>query len=286
MFKIYVGNLDYKVKIEQLRELFSVFAPIEDLVIPLDSKTKRAKGFAIVMIRDAELGRAAIRAMQGKRLLGRLLIVNEAVKRKKGDAPPVTKADLIRQGPFGPRMARFGDPRQRGSRNPRRGAGGRGEGSETESARDAGSRIAGEAARPTSAMRGPPSAEVGAVRPTPKPLTANPPKPSIPPRPAPLSSGLGSALDSGLGSGLGSGLSAPTPAAPLGAAGAVAPRPIARPKAQAKPPASASQGPNPLEAGPVEPPAAASAPKAKAKPKSKSPGASKDAKKKGAADQG
>lgn len=121
MFKIYVGNLDYKVKVEQLRELFSVYAPIEDLVIPTDPKTNRAKGFAIVMIRDAELGRAAVKAMQGKRLLGRLLVVNEAVKKKKPGQPVLTKADLVRNGPFGPRMYRMGDPRSRTSRNPRRG---------------------------------------------------------------------------------------------------------------------------------------------------------------------
>jgi len=128
MFKIYVGNLDYKVKVEQLRELFNVYAPIEDLVIPTDPTTNRAKGFAIVMIRDAELGQAAVKAMQGKRLMGRTLVVNEAVKRKAAGQPIVTKADLIRNGPFGPRMNRFGDARGgssavggRTSRNPRRG---------------------------------------------------------------------------------------------------------------------------------------------------------------------
>jgi|GEM_PF-1167160 len=121
MFKIYVGNLDYKVKVEQLRELFGVYAPIEDLVIPLDERTNRAKGFAIVMIRDTELGQAAVKAMQGKRLLGRLLVVNEAVKRKKIGQPVLTKADLVRNGPFGPRMFRTGDARTRTSRNPRRG---------------------------------------------------------------------------------------------------------------------------------------------------------------------
>lgn len=123
MFKIYVGNLDYKVKLEQLRELFAVYAPIEDLVIPTDPKTNRAKGFAIVMIRDSELGEAAVKAMQGKRLMGRTLVVNQAVKRKKGEAAP-QKSEVLRNGPFGPRMNRFGDPRAGGgprpSRNPRR----------------------------------------------------------------------------------------------------------------------------------------------------------------------
>jgi hypothetical protein len=123
MFKIYVGNLDYKVKVEQLRELFSVLGPIEDLVIPTDPATNKPKGFAIVMIRDPEIGHAAIKAMQGKRLMGRALVVNEAVKKKKSAALP-PKEQVIRNGPFGPRMNRFGDPRGNGgsrpNRNPRR----------------------------------------------------------------------------------------------------------------------------------------------------------------------
>ncbi len=193
MFKIYVGNLDYKVKVEQLRELFSVFAPIEDLVIPTDPATGKAKGFAIVMIRDPELGQAAVKAMQSKRLMGRALVVNEAVKKKKGAVTP-TKADLIRNGPFGPRLNRFGDTRAGGSRpsrNPRRGGGtaprlggqGLGGGSSTGvgGSRSGG---AGEQAQPTradiassSSPRGTP--QLGSASPS------NPPRPAIPPSPAP-----------------------------------------------------------------------------------------------------
>jgi RNA recognition motif-containing protein len=120
MFKIFVGNLDYKVRTEQVRELFALYAPIEDLVIPTDPKTNKPRGFAIVMIRDPELGAAAIRGVQGKRLMGRELVVNEA--HKKGKAPPV-EPEPVRNGPFGPRMFRKGETRGRGNRNPRRSAG-------------------------------------------------------------------------------------------------------------------------------------------------------------------
>lgn len=128
MFKIFVGNLDYKVRPEQVRELFAIYAPIEDLVLPTDPKTNKPRGFAIVMIRDPELGAAAIRAVQGKRLMGRELVVNEAMK-KKGKAEQASSPPP-RTGPFGPRMFRpgggqvGGDPRSRGNRNPRRSFGG------------------------------------------------------------------------------------------------------------------------------------------------------------------
>ena len=122
MFKIFVGNLDYKVRPEQVRELFALYAPIEDLVLPTDPKTNKLRGFAIVMIRDPELGAAAIRGVQGKRLMGRELVVNEAMKKKgKSALPPPTP---VRSGPFGPRMFQSADARGRGTRNPRRSQGG------------------------------------------------------------------------------------------------------------------------------------------------------------------
>ena len=120
MFKIFVGNLDYKVRLEQVRELFALYAPIEDLVIPVDPKTKKPRGFAIVMIRDPELGAAAVQGVQGKRLMGRELVVNEAVK--KGKSPPAPP-EPPRSGPFGPRMFRKSEGRVGGSRNPRRASG-------------------------------------------------------------------------------------------------------------------------------------------------------------------
>jgi hypothetical protein len=113
MFKIYVGNLDPRVTVEQVRELFAPFAVIEDAVLVADSKTGKAKGFAIVMVRDPEVGRAAVKATQGKRLLGKTLTINEVMK-KGAAAAKATKE--IRQGPFGPHFNRQGGGRAGSSR--------------------------------------------------------------------------------------------------------------------------------------------------------------------------
>ena len=119
MFKIYVGNLDPRVKIEQVRELFSPFMTIEDAVLVADSKSGKAKGFAIVMVRDPEIGRAAVKATQGKRLLGKTLTINEVMK--KGQAA-AKAAKETRQGPFGPHFNRQGGGRAGAIRGgPRRG---------------------------------------------------------------------------------------------------------------------------------------------------------------------
>ena len=108
MFKIYVGNLDPRVKIEQVRELFAPFAAIEDAVLACDQATGKPKGFAIVMVRDPEIGRAAVKATQGKRLLGKTLTINEVMK--KGAAAAKSTKE-IRQGPFGPHFNRQGGGR-------------------------------------------------------------------------------------------------------------------------------------------------------------------------------
>ena len=108
MFKIYVGNLDPRVKIEQVRDLFAPFATIEDAVIATDSATGKSKGFAIIMVRDPEIGRAAVKATQGKRLLGKTLTINEVVKKGKA---AVKAAKEVRQGPFGPHFNRQGGGR-------------------------------------------------------------------------------------------------------------------------------------------------------------------------------
>ena len=112
MFKIYVGNLDPRVTIDHIRELFSAFVTIEDAVLVNDPKSGKPKGFAILMVRDAEIGRGAVKATQGKRLLGKTLTINEVMK--KGVAA-AKAAKEVRQGPFGPHFNRQGGTRTGGA---------------------------------------------------------------------------------------------------------------------------------------------------------------------------
>lgn len=120
MFKIYVGNLDPRVTIDHIRELFSAFVTIEDAVLVNDPKSGKPKGFAILMVRDAEIGRGAVKATQGKRLLGKTLTINEVMK--KGVAA-AKAAKEVRQGPFGPHFNRQGGTRTGGAVGARGGFG-------------------------------------------------------------------------------------------------------------------------------------------------------------------
>jgi RNA recognition motif-containing protein len=89
MFKIFVGNLEYKTSVEAIRDLFERHFAIDDVAMAVDPATGKSRGFAIVMTKDEVKARAALAQMRGVRLDGRLLIINEARgKGKKGDSKP------------------------------------------------------------------------------------------------------------------------------------------------------------------------------------------------------
>jgi RNA recognition motif-containing protein len=86
LFKIYVGNLDYKVTEFAVRRLFEPFGDLEDVAMATDKQTGKPRGFAIVMMRDHEEALKAISGVQGRRLMGRPLVINEAIAKKNRKA--------------------------------------------------------------------------------------------------------------------------------------------------------------------------------------------------------
>ncbi|HAW96058.1 MAG TPA: hypothetical protein DCX60_07280 [Phycisphaerales bacterium] len=98
LFKIYVGNLDYKVTEFSVRRLFEPFGELEDVAMATDKETGKPRGFAIVMMRDHSQGHTAINGVQGRRLMGRPLVVNEAVQKKGGkNRPKIGPPDSVPQ---------------------------------------------------------------------------------------------------------------------------------------------------------------------------------------------
>ena len=76
--KLYVGNLPYTVRDEDLQQAFSEFGGVSSAQVMLERDTGRAKGFGFVdMVNDAE-AQAAIKGMNGQNMGGRDLVVNEA----------------------------------------------------------------------------------------------------------------------------------------------------------------------------------------------------------------
>jgi cold-inducible RNA-binding protein len=76
--KLYVGNLPYTVRDEDLQQSFSEFGSVSSAKVMMERDTGRSKGFGFVeMGNDAE-AQAAIEGMNGQSLGGRSLVVNEA----------------------------------------------------------------------------------------------------------------------------------------------------------------------------------------------------------------
>ena len=76
--KLYVGNLPYTVRDEDLQQSFSEFGSVTSAKVMMERDTGRSKGFGFVeMGSDAE-AQAAIKGMNGQSLGGRSVTVNEA----------------------------------------------------------------------------------------------------------------------------------------------------------------------------------------------------------------
>ena len=76
--KLYVGNLPYSVRDEDLQQSFGQFGAVTSAKVMMERDTGRSKGFGFVeMGSDAE-AQAAIAGMNGQPLGGRSIVVNEA----------------------------------------------------------------------------------------------------------------------------------------------------------------------------------------------------------------
>jgi RNA recognition motif-containing protein len=79
---IYVGNLSYTTKEEDLFNLFSSIGQVDSARIISDRDTGRSKGFGFVEMADDNQAKAAIEQLNGTEFSGRNLTVNEAKPRE------------------------------------------------------------------------------------------------------------------------------------------------------------------------------------------------------------
>ena len=75
---IYVGNISYMVKEEDLRLAFEPFGKVESVNIIKDKYSGKSKGFGFVEMPSAEEAEAAITNLNDKELKDRTLKVNKA----------------------------------------------------------------------------------------------------------------------------------------------------------------------------------------------------------------
>lgn len=76
--KLYVGNLDYSVVQDDLKEHFAQAGSVVDAVVITDKYSGRSKGFGFVEMASEEEAKKAIETFNEKEFKGRNIVVNEA----------------------------------------------------------------------------------------------------------------------------------------------------------------------------------------------------------------
>ncbi len=76
--KLYVGNLPYTVRDDDLQQAFGAFGQVNSAKVMMERDTGRSKGFGFVEMGSDSEAQSAIQGMNGQSLGGRSLVVNEA----------------------------------------------------------------------------------------------------------------------------------------------------------------------------------------------------------------
>ena len=80
--RIYVGNLPFSAREEDIRQLFAQYGEVVSVALPTDRETGRPRGFGFVEMEEADAPKA-IDALNGKDFGGRALNVNQAREREE-----------------------------------------------------------------------------------------------------------------------------------------------------------------------------------------------------------
>ncbi len=80
---LYVGNLSYDVKEDDLNQAFAAHGTVKRVQLPTDRETGRMRGFAFVEMGTEAEETAAIEALDGAAWMGRDLKVNKARPREE-----------------------------------------------------------------------------------------------------------------------------------------------------------------------------------------------------------
>lgn len=115
--KLYVGNLPYSVRDDDLEQAFSAYGSVVSAKVMMERDTGRSKGFGFVEMGSSQEAQAAIEGMNEQSLGGRNLVVNEA--------RPMTPRPPRGGGYGGGGGGGYGGGQDGGFRSPYGGGGGR-----------------------------------------------------------------------------------------------------------------------------------------------------------------
>jgi len=79
---IYVANLGFNVRDEDLKKYFSRYGEVASISIIIDKITNRSRGFGFVTMNDDKAAETAIRELNGIKLDNQIIRVKEAQGRR------------------------------------------------------------------------------------------------------------------------------------------------------------------------------------------------------------
>ncbi len=80
---IFVGNLNYSITEDDLREIFEEYGELSSVKLITDKFTGKSKGFGFVEMADADEAKKAIEELNGAEVEGRSMVVNESIEKKR-----------------------------------------------------------------------------------------------------------------------------------------------------------------------------------------------------------
>ena len=83
---IYIGNIPYSMKEQDLIDVFQEFGPVESAKVIIDKKTKRSKGYGFVEMQNEKEELDAIEGINGRELGGRKVKVSKANPKKETES--------------------------------------------------------------------------------------------------------------------------------------------------------------------------------------------------------
>ncbi len=81
--KLFVKNIDKDINEAQLEGIFAQFGEVLSTKIAYDTITWESKGFAFLEMAKKTDAQKAVEALNGKELRGRVLIVQEAIDKRR-----------------------------------------------------------------------------------------------------------------------------------------------------------------------------------------------------------
>lgn len=78
---MYVGNLSYRVREEDLRRVMEDYGTVESVKLIIDRETRKSKGFGFVEMPNEKEAKKAMSELNGAEYEGRAMVIKEALPR-------------------------------------------------------------------------------------------------------------------------------------------------------------------------------------------------------------